>query len=449
MKQKQVYIALIFIYFNIANTIAQEYFSLYNLEDYVIQAQNNSPVYIPKNTFTFAVPIANLSLNFNSGFKVNELLVKNEQTDKLEYNLNNLYKTSEDTNDLNLDVTINLFNIAFKRNRGSFTVFANTKTTNNWRYTKDFLKIAANGINEDFVLREQNEYSGYNEFGVGFTQTFLDDKLAVALRVKYLNGYVHSSTEDDLLVAFDLDEQSGSYNITAKNATVNNAGSIFNESSGEFKLFTDNTGLAFDFGATYKLTNKLTFEVAINDVGSIHWKEDVTNFNLKDTGENGVLFNGLNLENYYNSTNNIRNDVLNLISSTINATETSKSFTTNLNIKTYLSTKYAITEENTVRLVIFNTLAFNDFNPSFSLGYNRTLHKTTFGLLASKNYNNEFLFGANFSINLGPIQFYGATDSLRAIFTKPEEARGANASIGLNFFFDYIRKDNNNYFFPE
>lgn len=176
----RLYITIAIVYISSFNVNAQDYFSFYNLEDYVVQTQNVSPVYIPKNSFTFAIPAVNVGLNFNSGFKVNDLLVQDEFTKNLRIDLDNLYSKADDVNDMNVDLTVNLFYMAFKRKRGSLTFFANTKATNNWRYTKDFLGIAANGFGNSFTLQEENEYTGYNEFGVGFTQTFIDDRLAIA-----------------------------------------------------------------------------------------------------------------------------------------------------------------------------------------------------------------------------------------------------------------------------
>jgi len=67
--KKHIYIYIGFLVIAANNINAQDYFSFYNLGDYVVQTQNISPVYIPKNSFTLAIPVANLGFNFNSGFK--------------------------------------------------------------------------------------------------------------------------------------------------------------------------------------------------------------------------------------------------------------------------------------------------------------------------------------------------------------------------------------------
>ena len=433
--KKHIYIVLAVVFLNSSATQAQDYFSFYNLGDYVVQTQNVSPVYLPKNEFTFALPAANIGLNFNSGFKINELLVKNDITKKLEYNVDNLYDKAEDVNYLNIDVTVNLFYMAFKRKKGSLTFFANTKATNNWRYSKDFLGIAANGINESFNLNEINKYNGYNEIGVGFTQTFLNDKLAVAIRAKYLNGFVHASVEENATAALEIDE-TGNFILSAQNATVNSSGTaLFEDGNEEFKLFTGNTGFAIDFGATYKATEKLTFEIALNDMGSINWKDGARNFNIEDVTNS--MYSGVDLRD---DNEGLENTALDKLETIFKTNETEKEFKSKLNMKTYLSARYALTERNTFTLALFNQNAFNQFKPSYSLGYNRTLKKTTFGVLTSiRGIDNEVLLGANFAAKLGPFQLYAATDSLKGLFMKPEELSSANVHIGLNLVFGYNR----------
>jgi hypothetical protein len=434
--KKHIFIYIAFLVVAANNINAQDYFSFYNLGDYVVQTQNVSPVYIPKNSFTIAIPAANVGFNLNSGFKVNELLVQNELTKNLEFNLANLYDEAEDINDLNVDLTVNLFYMAFKRKRGSFTVFANTRATNNWRYSKDFLGIAANGITDSFSLNEINEYTGYTEIGIGITQTFFNDKLAIAVRAKYLNGFIHSSTEEGATASLEIDEL-GNYILSAQNATVNSAGNGLYEEGGtdDFKVFTENTGWGFDFGATFKATKKLTFEIAVNDVGSITWKDDVKNFNIQDV--QNEVYSGIDLRD---DAGGLENNALDELERIFNTNETEEEFETKLNMKTYLSARYALTEKNTFTLAAFNTHAFDEFKPSYSLGYNRTLNKTTFGVLTSMGgIDNEFLFGANFAVKLGPLQLYAATDSLKALFTKPEEATGANVRVGLNLVFGYSK----------
>jgi hypothetical protein len=436
-RYRQFYFSIVLFIINNTYVNAQDYLSFYNLGDYVTQTQNIAPVFLPKNSFTLALPFTNIGFNQNSGFKINDLLIKNKVTNKLELNFSNLYNDANEVNDFNIDMTFNLFYIAFKRKKGSITIFANTRATNNWRFTKDFLGITANGIIEGFYLKDQNEYTGYNEIGIGFTQTFLEEKLAIGLRVKYINGFTHSSNKNGSLLSLDIDEATGDYKVIVKNATVNNAGSLFNDDTDEFKMFTENIGYGLDFGVTFKATDRLNFEIAFNDIGSITWKEDIKNLNIEDTSPEGIIFDGIDPSDI-RLDKNLLNVFYDELQKIISVSETSKSFKTNLNMKTYLSARYAITERNLFTISAFNTQAFDDFKTSYSLGYNRTLKKKTYGFLAGLGgIDNEFLLGANFAVNLGPVQIYAATDSVKAIFYKPEESTGANLRLGLNFVFGY------------
>lgn len=434
--KKHIYIVLAVVFLNSTATQAQDYFSFYNLGDYVVQTQNISPVYIPKNSFTFAVPGVNIGLELNTSFSANQLLTKNENSNTLKWDLNNLSETSDELNDIDIDLTVNLFYMAFKRKKGSFTIFANTRVSNKMRLSNDLLNIAANGINESFALDDKARISGYNEIGIGFTQTFLeDDKLAIAIRGKYLNGMVHGGTEDNAEAAIEIDQKTGFYTLNATSATANTSGlgPIFGGDADEFIFFTENQGWAVDIGATFKPIEKLTLEIAVNDIGEINWTQDVANYNIEETDGNQV-YSGVDLR----TREPLEDEALEVLNEVFPNNETAKEFKTTLSMKTYVSARYAITKRNLFTLAAFNSNAFGQFKPSYSLGYNRTLKKTTFGVLASMGGRvDDLRVGVNFAAKLGPFQLYAATDSVMAAFGLPEEAKGVYARLGLNFVFGY------------
>ena len=59
-------------------------------------------------------------------------------------------------------------------------------------------------------------------------------------------------------------------------------------------IFTGNTGFGFDIGATYSFSKKFSIEVAVNDIGSITWEENVVNYNIEDL--DNAVFDGVNLD---------------------------------------------------------------------------------------------------------------------------------------------------------
>ena len=63
--KKYIYTTSLLFFVLINNIKAQDYLSFYNLDDYVIQTQNISPVYLPKYKYNFGTPL-NFSGDINS-----------------------------------------------------------------------------------------------------------------------------------------------------------------------------------------------------------------------------------------------------------------------------------------------------------------------------------------------------------------------------------------------
>ena len=88
---KRYTITLITLLFSVINsTKAQNTMSFYNLGDNVAQTQNVSAVYLPKNNFTLGLP--GIGFSINNPFKLNEFLVKNNATNKLETNFDTVFR---------------------------------------------------------------------------------------------------------------------------------------------------------------------------------------------------------------------------------------------------------------------------------------------------------------------------------------------------------------------
>ena len=279
---------LFFVFIN--SVKAQDYLSFYNLGDYVIQTQNVSPIYLPKYKVNFGTPL-NVGFNLNSQIKLNDFLV--ESGNNLKIDLDNLNAVADNANAVATDVVANIFMLGIKTKKGSITFFANAKSNFVWEFTKDFTNIAANGFGESFSLSaEKIGFTSYSEIGIGLTRTFLKDKLSVGLRLKSLSGIAHSSLEDSAQFSLDINPTNFIWTVNTANATINTAGVSDTEN---IAFFGKNSGFGMDLGLGYEVNDKLSFELSINDLGSINWKEDVTNYNLSDVS-NGV-YNGFDFQN--------------------------------------------------------------------------------------------------------------------------------------------------------
>ena len=420
-------ISLLFFVF-IHKTKAQDYLSFYNLGDYVIQTQDLSPILLPKYKVNFGTPL-NVGMNLNSEITINQILV--ESGNNLKVDFDNLNLVANETNIVNTDIVANIFILAFKINKGSISFFANAKSNLIWQFSEDFTDIAANGFGQSFSLsREKINFTSYSEIGIGYTRTFLGDKLAVGLRLKALSGIAHTSLKENAQFGIDINNNNFVWTASATNATLNTSGVSDTEN---LSLVGDNAGFAMDLGLNYELNDKLSLDLSINDLGSINWKDNVINYNIEDV--NGGVYNGFDFED----SGNVQDEIEEALNNVIGTTETNESFKTNISSRMFFSAKYKISKKNVLRATYFNNNnPYIETKPSFGLGYNRELNKSTYGIIASAGgINNGLRFGANFAFQLGFLQLYTAIDDISNIGGKVQEANSANFRFGMNFLFGY------------
>jgi len=430
--KKTIYSTILLFFILMNNVKAQDYLSFYNLGDYVIQTQNISPIYLPKYKVNFGSPL-NIGFNLNSGIKLNDILVESGNNIKIDFN--NLNASAADANVVATDIVANIFMLGFKTKKGSLTLFANAKSNLAWEFSKDFTTVAANGFGESFSLTaEKLGFTSYSEIGIGVTRTFLDDKLSIGLRLKSLSGIAHSSLEDGAQFSLDINPANFLWTLNTTNATVNTSG--VSDTADIIAFFGKNSGFGMDIGLGYEINEKFSFELSINDLGSINWKDNVTNYNLQDVS-NGV-YNGFDFQN----SGNVQDEIENALNNVLGATESQESFKSKIGSRTFFSAKYKMSEKNVFRATYFyNKNPYISIKPSYALGYNRELNKTTYGLVASTGGNNGgFRLGANLAVQLGFLQLYTALDDLSSIGGKVQDSNTANFRFGMNFLFRQLNK---------
>lgn len=402
---------------------SQENLSLYSLKDYVVQAQNTTPIFLPKNSFSFGTPV-NLNADIYSAIKLNDFFVENG--DLLTLDFNKLNEAAQNENILSSSLNVNILTLAFKTKRGSISAFANLKGSINWLYSDDLTDIIANGLQNNIKLsQEKMAVTAYNEIGIGITRNFLMDKLVVGLRLKLLNGIAHVQIADDAFFSLDVNPNNLYWTVGATNATAYSSGIQGIES-----IFTANKGFGFDIGARYAIDKKLSVEFSVNDIGSISWSENVTNYNIADT--NGSEFTGIDL----NTDEDILTEIESAVNDVIGTNETDSSFDTKLATRTYISATYKITQKNHLTASYFTESNFLNISPSISFGLNRKLKNSTFGILAiTGGVENKVRLGANFAVRLAFFQLYAATDNLSSFSGGIEDNNSGNISFGVNFLF--------------
>ena len=185
--------------------------------------------------------------------------------------------------------------------------------------------------------------TAYGEIGVGITRTFLKEKLAIGLRLKYLSGIVHTELEDSAQFSLDINPTNFLWTLNSSNVTLNTSGVSDIDKKA---IFGQNAGFGMDFGISYKLNDKFSFDFSANDLGSINWTEDVTNYNLEDATD--VVYNGIEFENR----DNVRDDLENALENIIGTNKSNNSFKSNIGSKILFSSKYQMSGKKCIQSYI-------------------------------------------------------------------------------------------------
>lgn len=428
MKIKNILIVILFFCFN--TTFSQENIAFYNLRDYVVQGQNYSSIITPKHKLTVSLPL-NVGIGVNTFVSANQLFDKNETTGDLLFNTTRLYDSSKETNLIAYNLNVNLFNLTVATNKGGFSLFVNAKHNSHVQLSKTLLGITNFGINSSISIENEKALStAYTEFGVGYSHSLLKDKLHLGFRAKYLNGHAHAETDQDGFINLDLDPQFKTWQFSSQNAQLRTSGVGLINGDSDFEPITDNTGFALDFSARYQLNDKFTFDLSVNDIGSITWKSDLKGYQIADIAKDQGVFQGIDL-------NDDDADIADEFESIFVTSEGEiDNFTSDLTTQTYFSTNYMLDQKHRLSFIYNNFKVFDDPINTYALGYNLIGSKGTVGLVSSYGgYNEEFKLGMNMVYSIGFWQMYFSTDSLLSLMQPVEEVNNVNFNFGINFVF--------------
>ena len=425
-----------------ATAFSQGYLSFYQLRDIVPQTQNLQPAFVPDNSFTISL-VPSVGVNVQGDWTLEEILSRPNGQFELTVDFDLLNAATEESNFLSLDATVNLMHIGLRTKIGYFSLFSNIKTNFDFQYSKDLIDFLANG-NGNFI-GETIDFSGnrikfesFQEVGIGYANKFLNDKLTVGARMKLVTGLFHASIQDGASATLATDATDFDWTVQLQNATVNTAGLdyLFNSDDYEdsdvisYMLSNENSTVAFDIGAKYRVLDWLEVEGAINDIGTIDWKEQARNYNSYDTT---AIFSGVELRDIENS-DQVFEDSL---TSKFRSDETRRAFSSALPTRVFLTASAFLTPNDRFSLTYFKRNALEGMPANYALSYSHRFEKFVIGLVGLyRGANNEMNFGANVGTNFGPVQLFAATDNF-LILNRPETYSKADFRIGLNLMFGY------------
>lgn len=396
----------------------------------------------------------------HNGFAYKDLIRKRKD-DSLYIDVDNALSKMTQKNFFSANVQIDLFSFGFKlKKKNYFSFSVAEKVAFKLGYPKDLMSLLWKG-NGQFIGKTANfdgigvNFTHYREYGLGYARV-INDKLTVGIRPKYLLGMTNVNTtksnislytneadyaltaKSDILINSSIDS-----NIYAENGDFNNPDISTIVPMYKYLTNTENKGFGIDLGATYKLSERISFSASVIDWGSITWKSNIRNFSNKN-GE--FTFDGIDLNEFLSNTDTANSGLekmLDSLQTIFELKESNESYKSPIGTKIYLTGAFNLTPKDKVgalvRFEIFNKM----WHPSLTISYNKQignmLSLTANYSILNRSYSNV---GFGMALNLGFWQIYATADNIWGAFY-PTTARNAIIHFGMNFVFGYRKMKNN------
>lgn len=279
--------------------------------DELPQSNYFNPALAPKSSgYIIAPGISGISLGFeNTGFCFDDAFQK-DKNDTLYFNLNKLSDKISNYNLTTANIDIPIFGVGFTVKKNFFTISATNKTRADIVVPASILDIRYGNYNyktekpvnhslSDLYTRAFN----YFEYAVGFSRA-ITDRIRLGVKAKLLMGnfalYSNKldvkieTIQDDHKFIMDVYTNGEIYTSAPLNVTHDEEGYV-DEVEWDSDIMSisspKNTGVAFDLGVTYNLTDKVTIGASVLDLGFISWKETPNTF----VSNNNFTFSGVNI----------------------------------------------------------------------------------------------------------------------------------------------------------
>ncbi len=407
------------------------------------QSNDNNPAIIPKYSFTLGLPASSfMGFYSNNGFSYKDMISK-QPDGTVNADLTKLASKLKPKNYITQAATIDLLRVGLRVHKQFYvTLNAQAKTYNRLMLPKDLLGIFINGnapstagsgvTTLSFAPKAESLTYLQTALGLAYSP---NEKLTIGAKIKYLKGLENATTQS---ANFNLTTDNSTYAMTATAGMDVRTSGIYNftQSGYNFQLkdYLKNNGFAFDIGATYKVTSKLTVGASLLDIGSIKWKNNTYGYSL-DPSKATYSFQGLGLNQIIKPGNNYLQAQSDSIQNHFKVQQSPiGSYSSSIPGHMYLNGSYLVGKQLTLAAVFFSEFFKGRMASGLTLGANKHFGKI-FSLAGSytvsnNSYNN---IGAGFSLNLSPIQIYMVGDNLLRI---PFAGKELNTFVNSTQFFN-------------
>jgi len=462
MKAKNIKVLVSGIIMLIAITAtAQESTTLYHMKGLPQGTMFNPALHNDSSAVVLGLPgLSGVYFGLNSDFAVNDLIHHGTGSlaDSLVIDINGFHNSLKDHNTFRQDFDLSLFFLGFRTKKTFITLSINEKESARIGFEKKLVTFLKDGNGsslgevQDLGDLTFNAYH-YREFALGVSHELMDGRLSVGAKVKALYGKAALQTNklnfkvetasdaSSVKLTSDMD-----LNFSAPVTPKYDDDDYFNGfednfSANDYIFNSDNMGMAFDFGAVFKITPKITVSASIVDIGKIPFKNGVYNVVHKET----YNWEGLDFSNSFDDTDpsyisahDMAENEMDKLKAVVKPKEsevTSKSFDMDLPTKVFVGGTYTMGDKLNFGLLDRLFMYDGETMNALTLSANAMLAKF-FSVSGSYSaidgrYDN---LGLGMAVRLGCLQLYMVNDNLLAL-ADPAKAQFVNIRFGINMLF--------------
>lgn len=410
--------------------------------------------------------MSGMYFDFNSGFPSSDLIHKGTGilADSLVIDIEKFHNSLSTTNPVQQHFSLPLLYLGIRIKKSFFSIGITEKEIAQFTFAKSLVTFIKDGnapyMGQNFDLGDMDmDAFHYREFALGYSNELIKNKLTIGGKAKVLYGKFAMQTERmNLKVETAAD---GSYLNLNSDMKINFSAPVtveFDEENyftgingddvdpKDYMLQTGNTGLAFDLGAVYKLTPKITLSGSIIDMGKISFKEDLNNLNHVST----YKWEGIDFSKSIDESQEDYVDPADLVDDEMKKIENSfkpkksefgsEAFDVSIPMKIYLGGTYEVSKNINVGLLDRIYKNGDVSQNTLSLSAN-TLIGNFLSLSGSYSMigNSTKNIGLGIAIRMSSMQLYFVGDNVLAI-ADPSKVEYANLRFGLNYLFGRSHK---------
>ena len=423
---------------------AQNNLTLYNLRP-VPQCMAINPAFTPTCKWYFGTPaLSSLDFSYNSRVVGLNDLSSSMVPSGSNYTLDMTKLANVFSNGVSVNSAYNHewigFGFRLRKSMWSFSI--NEKLKSRVLLPPDFFRLVFEGnggdnVGDVFDLGFAMDFIHTREFALGYSRSFIDDKLRIGGRIKYIAGINAIQTERNDLI-FETSEEAFTYNV--KSDLKFNSSLIPIDSNSTLNSILlgnqQNSGFGIDVGANLKLNKKLSLSASIIDLGVVQWKDNLKSTFTKNPGVYHE-YRGMDIQDFLVDSSNQKKGFetfKDTLMEIIALDTSSESFSTGLMGEFYVGGNLYITRNHNIGALMYGSFYKKEFYPALTLSWNSQIGRVLALSASYTMYRESFVnlgFGA--ALKLGPEQFYITTDN--AIGSVTDNTRNLGIHFGWNHIF--------------